>query len=223
MKITRKYVERFIQDEVLPALQGFRCYQGSDVVAVPVQHLFRCFTFSGVSETLFDVYARVVPLCVPRDPDYLGLAKRVPCSSLWTWNWEDDRANMSKRLLDAFSNAGGLAFLEKFITPLDFALKAHTEVTKVELNLKEDCAYCLVHAGRFDPALQLLDELCGFYQEFLKRDLYSADLTSATLSRLDKLRSLVRSSSQEAQALVFEIERQQIATLKLTKLTDNES
>ncbi len=96
-----KQVNRWIKQQLLPAFPGFVTSGHGDLFCVPMNHLFRGFTFSGssYSPTSFRINTLIQPLYVPADCITLQFSRRLRNAGSDTWEW--DAANEPNVLHDS--------------------------------------------------------------------------------------------------------------------------
>ncbi len=157
-----KQFNRWIKQQLLPALPEFANSGHGDMFCVPMNHLFRGFAFSGssYSSTSFRINTLIQPLYVPADCITLEFARRLRTNSgSDTWEWDAASEEKVMQDLKAVITSAGIPFFDKIRQPSDLA-DAALSMTTVTTNTQEAIAYSLIWAERFSEAMSHLQAVC---------------------------------------------------------------
>src|SRR6185437_7752798 len=116
----KKTMCRLIKKHLISAFPGFVLSSTqSDMLIVPMNHLYRSFMFSGSAYSVgsFRVNAGFIPLYVPADFYYVDFAGRLQNGNTDVWEWSEAQ---EERVMSSVKEAmltQGLPLLNKIQSP----------------------------------------------------------------------------------------------------------
>lgn len=210
-----KQFNQIIKTYLLPEFPGYVTSNRGDIIAVPMNHLWRGFVFApcSVPELCFLSY-NVMPLYFPADVLYTGIGNRLLEGNSDSWEWNEANAEqIAKRMLVAMKRVES-EILDKFKSPLDFGTVGPQLYGWEGWNHLEKFAYSLIYADRFEEAVPMLVELIGR----LERQRPELNGVKSQMQiRCETILNLKKADPARAKAQLLEWEQQTIKELKLEK------
>jgi hypothetical protein len=201
---------RIIKREILPSFPGFTMTHAAEMMIVPMNHLFRRFSFSpaSITNTAFELNADIMPLYFPIDFTYLMFGRLLRNNSYQHWDFQEP--DVFPRVI-AVMKGEGMDVLNTASGPLELALYGPRLSRSVAA--KERIAYSFAYAERFDESLRLIEEVASRYEASEPK----YDTTIEHLKRVHFFRDLLKTDPQRAKAQLLEWEQFTIKHLKLEK------
>jgi hypothetical protein len=202
---------RIIKREILPFFPGFTMTHAAEMMIVPMNHLFRRFSFSpssSITNTAFKLNVDIMPLYFPTDFTYLLFGKLLRNNSYEDWDFSEP--DVFSRVI-AVMKGEGMDVLNTASGPLELALHGPRLVNTTEA--KERTAYSFAYAERFDESLRLIEEVASRYEASEPK----YDTTIEHLKRVHFFRDLLKTDPQRAKAQLLQWEQFTIKHLKLEK------
>jgi hypothetical protein len=216
-----KFINNLIKQHLLPAFPGFGGPHAASLLIVPMNHIWRGFSFeSSADPDWFYLYVNVLPLYMPITFKYVGLGHRLRHGRIERWHWNEARAPELIAELIQTLKVAEQDHLEKLRTPLEIGRAGPPLLVRRAPNDLEIAAFSLIYAGEFKEALPLLEELCDGVERRLSRARKPGEEKEEYQLRKEKVRDLLRADPEAARAQLLEWEQRSIKVLKLEKYTN---
>jgi hypothetical protein len=199
---------RIIKREILPSFPGFTMTHAAEMMIVPMNHLFRRFSFSpssSITNTAFKLHADIMPLYFPIDFTYLGFGRLLRNNSYEDWDFSEP--DVFPRVIGVMKGEG-MDVLNTANGPLELA--THGPRLSSSPGAMEKLAYSFAFADHFEEARAILEEIAPIYEG-------AKEYKMAAWNRLSHFRNLLQTDPQRAKAQLLEWEQFTIKHLKLEK------
>ena len=207
-------LHRVIKQHLLPHFPGFKATGTGEMVAVPMNHVWRKFGFASKSfaKDSFYVYVSIVPLYVPGTPSsYPAILRGLRGGQMWQWN-ESTALKVVEDVIGVMKTEG-MELLKQTDGPLALATNGPRIFSTVPWPFIEAYAYSFIYAEKYAEAVPLIDDLCAKIQNV--PDL--SETSRQWLERSQRIQTLLRTAPHEAKSLLEQWEKQTISNLKLDK------
>jgi hypothetical protein len=183
-------LHRLIKQHLLPHFPGFKATGTGEMIAVPLNHVWRTFSLASKS--------------FAKDSQLRG-------GHMWQW----DESNAAKIMEDviAVMTTEGMDLIKQTDGPLALATNGPRTFSTVPWSFIEAYAYSFIYAEKYPEAVPLIDDLCARIQSV--PDL--SETSRQWLERSQRIQALLRTAPHEARSLLEQWEKQTISNLKLDK------
>jgi hypothetical protein len=236
-QINTRFLRKLLKREVVPLFPGF-VQRNADLFAVPLNHLWRAFSFQkSAGWPQWYVWYNVLPLYMPIQFWHVGLGDRLrfhrrhfeawyhryfepfggtasspaPVTDtveVWVWDEQGNSSELIEALVSTLK-AASTNILDKFQTPLDVAANGPAMFGLNSSHYIEIYAYSFIYAEQFSGAVPLLNDLLARYRS-------GTDCTEK-IARTEMLLGFLATNPAKAKAQLEEWEKQSIKLLKLEK------
>jgi hypothetical protein len=233
-----RFIQNLIKKHLLPAFPGFAGPHEGGFLAVPMNHLWRGFSFQKSSEVpMWYVSYNVLPLYMPIEFFHFGLGNRLRfhnryfaewyrknlepfggsmdkpkpvTDTVGRWVWDEEKAQEVVGVLIDTLKSARTDFLDKLATPSEIATNGPKLFGMESWEYTEIFALSLIHAERFAEASPLLEDLL----RKLEGHNYECN---AWISRTEAMLKHLETNPLQAKAQLEAWERQTIKNLKLER------
>lgn len=211
---------KVLKQYLLPEFPGYVNSNRGDLVAVPMNHLWRGFVFAPSADPeIFYFSVNVEPLYDgAADVLFVGIGHRLRDERNQSWEWNESKApEIMARLLLAMKVAEKET-LDRIRSPLDYAKAALAiyQETKSSNHLRQ-AAFSFVYAGEFAAGIPLTEQYCQHMESWRAPD--EAKRWHQILG--ETILGLLKTDPRQGQAQLFDWERQTIQNLKLEKFPNS--